>query len=155
MSIRRFTVCAVASLSLGLSSCAVQSVPESRTSLSEAPSVRDSVPVKTPPTAPPLGCSLPKEVMLTCGAYRSVGASGIMEWAAEHPVTLRVDQVPGSVLVSLMTPCNPISAPAAISSETIAIDSSGLAVGAKACDGPKNGMESAALSFMRPPVKYT
>ena len=157
MEIRIFTAAAFAVVGLGiaLSSCAVQSVPEDTTSLSAAPSARDSTPVTSPPTAVPLACSLPKDFLVTCGSYRSVSASGIMEWAAERPVTLRLDQTPGSVLVSLTTPCNPISAPVSISSETLTIDSSGMTVGAKGCNGPENGMETAAVSFMQSQVNYT
>ncbi|QDG65363.1 META domain-containing protein [Pseudarthrobacter sp. NIBRBAC000502772] len=157
MEIRIFTAAAfaVAGIGIALSSCAVQSVPEGTTSLSAAPSARDSIPVTSPATELPLACSLPKEFLETCGSYRSVSGSGIMEWTAERPVTLRLDQTPGSVLVSLTTPCNPISAPAAISSETLTINPSGMTAGAKGCNSPEKGMETAAVSFLQSQVNYT
>ena len=158
MSMRILSAACVLGLSTVLSGCGAGPVSEhGRTGLSEAPATRDVGAGQTPKTtAHALPCSLSPDFPLTCGSYTTVNASGVMDWATNRPVTLRLEQTPESLMVSLTTPCNAISAPAAtFSSQALAVDSSGLTVGAKACYASESAMEAAAIKFLRAPLSYT
>lgn len=152
------TVVLLTFVGTAMSSCASSQPPGAESSsLSAAPPIRDVSPTASTPSAGPVpDCSLPTDTGLTCRVeYTSVAGTGNMSWTAHEPIHFRIDQTPGSLLVALTTPCNPVSAPALVSGGHIYIDSSKSSTGAKACDGPRSQKEKAASDFLLAGVTYT
>lgn len=123
------------------------------------PGTAAPTPPRTGPASVVTTSALPRETCAAflpsapCSTYVSIAgtADGVdLPWAASGGLTVRLSSVDGSLYVAAKTPCSPVSGPARITGNTLAVGS--LGIGAMGCVGDADMQQKWFVDFLKRPI---
>ncbi|MDP5227031.1 MULTISPECIES: META domain-containing protein [Arthrobacter] len=88
-----------------------------------------------------------------CGSFASVGGTTggkDLTWAAKGAVVVKLESVSGQRMLSVRTPCNPLSGPADVTDGVLTVKE--LASGAMGCAGENSAQEKWVTDLLHKPV---
>lgn len=137
-----------------LTSCASKHAGEPGTATPTLPPTGPTSLVTTP--APPRETCAAFLPSAPCTTYVSIAgtADGVdLAWAASGGLTVQLSSVDGSLYVTAKTPCSPVSGPARITGNMLAVGS--LGIGAMGCTGDAAMQQQWFVDFLKRPIEMS